>query len=66
MNCLYCDNPIIQERVDLGYSWCTTQRCVELGLRYSNKIVLVCGHKSIYQPMFVEQVATQANHPKHR
>lgn len=64
VTCKYCDNTVHDERVALGYRWCTTKRCVDLGLKENNNIVLVCGHKSIYQPMFISQVAEQAGHPK--
>lgn len=66
MNCKYCDDAIEQERSALGYEWCMKSTCVDLGLREKNNIVLVCGHKSIYQPMFVSDVAEQATHPKYR
>lgn len=64
MRCKYCDNIVPEERIALGYNWCKESRCVNLGLKETNNIVLVCGHKSIYQPMFVSQVADQAGHPK--
>lgn len=64
MTCRYCDNAVHPEREALGYKWCTEKICVDNGLRESNNIVLVCGHKSIYQPMFISQVVEQAGHPK--
>lgn len=64
MKCLYCDDTVHPERVELGYKWCTSAKCVSYGLSRTNRIVLVCGHKSIYQPMFISQVAKDAGNPK--
>ena len=50
------------ERVELGISYC--KACAWRGIQDSNRIVLVCGHKSGYQPMFVEDVASMAHNPK--
>jgi hypothetical protein len=64
MKCKYCDNNVIPERVELGYLWCTSPRCVSFGMIYRNEIVLVCGHKSGYQPMFRKDVKNDASNPK--
>lgn len=64
MQCQYCDDPVLEERWELGYSWCMKPRCSSLGITERNKIVLVCGHKAGYQPMFREDVIEYANNPK--
>lgn len=61
-SCVYCDRPNMTERVELGISYC--KACAWRGIQDSNRIVLVCGHKSGYQPMFVEDVASMAHNPK--
>ena len=63
--CKFCHtNDVPDERIDLGYDWCKSDNCVKLGLSRTNRIVLVCGHKAGYQPMFVDSVSSQAYNPK--
>ena len=64
MECKYCGEKVIQERIDLGYTWCQSPRCSSLGITETNEIVLVCGHKSGYQPMFRKDVSKYATSPK--
>jgi hypothetical protein len=64
LRCKYCKEEILEERAELGYEWCLSPRCSSLGITETNKIVLVCGHKSGYQPMFREDVKVYATNPK--
>jgi hypothetical protein len=65
MKCKFCHtNDVPQARINLGYDWCMSSICVKLGLSRANNIVLVCGHKGGYQPMFVDSVSSQAYNPK--
>lgn len=64
MNCEFCGAFVAPERVEAGYRWCKAPRCAQAGLEARNKIVLVCGHKAGYQPMFKEDVADDAAHPR--
>jgi hypothetical protein len=65
VRCKFCHtNEVSVERLELGYEWCKEEKCVKLGLSRTNRIVLVCGHKAGYQPMFVDSVSSQAYNPK--
>lgn len=61
--CIFCGGPNLEARVELGIHWC--KGCTNQGLQSrARMMVLVCGHKSGYQPMFIEDVAKQAYNPK--
>lgn len=64
MNCEFCGAWVAPERVDAGYTWCKAASCSESGMARKNNIVLVCGHKAGYQPMYKDDVAHDAIHPR--
>lgn len=35
MNCIYCGQPVIPERWELGYQYCMAKPCVAAGMRGS-------------------------------
>ena len=65
--CRFCDTEFGEARYEAGYDYCMSKLCVDKGLRMSRQqYVLVCGHKSNYEPMRVDIVKDVAYSPRGR